>query len=115
MSSNGLTAPDSVMGSVGYIAPEQIVDSADPDVRGDLYAVGYTLVYAATGRAKGEGTPQSMLAQATAAPVRLDEALPDAPEGFLQLVADLTAAAPKARPPSAAAARERFERLQAAR
>ncbi len=44
------TDPGSVLGTFGYMAPEQGIDSAEVDNRADVYAVGATLYAVVTGR-----------------------------------------------------------------
>jgi serine/threonine-protein kinase len=49
-----VTDPGSVLGTFGYMAPEQSIDSADVDNRADIYAAGATLYAVVTGRRPGE-------------------------------------------------------------
>jgi len=50
-----LTLTGMVLGSLGYMAPEQSAGASEPDPRVDVYAVGVTLFELATGRLPFEG------------------------------------------------------------
>jgi serine/threonine protein kinase/Flp pilus assembly protein TadD len=45
-----LTESGTVVGTVGYMSPEQLSDQKDLDIRADIYSLGATLLYAATGK-----------------------------------------------------------------
>jgi serine/threonine protein kinase len=45
-----ITAPTQLIGTLGYLAPEQLVATSDPDDRADLWAVGVVAYRALTGR-----------------------------------------------------------------
>jgi len=49
-----ITDPGSVLGTFGYMAPEQGIDSAEVDNRADIYAAGATLYAIVTGRRPGD-------------------------------------------------------------
>lgn len=66
-----LTVPGVVMGTWGYMAPEQRVDTGRVDIRTDIYAAGGTLYTALTGR-----DAMDLLKEAMPAEVRAS--LPDA-------------------------------------
>lgn len=72
----GVTSLDSVLGTVGFMAPEQAQGRWDlVDEQTDVWAIGATLLKLSTGLDAHEGaTPQQRLALAATAPVRrLDE------------------------------------------
>ena len=83
-----------VVGTHGYMAPEQLMGRAEP--ASDLYGFGATLVHLATGRHPGELPTQGL---------ELDfRALSPLSESMNAWLARLTASDPRERPPSAAAA-----------
>src|SRR5262249_15712399 len=48
---------DSVLGTADYLAPEQVLDSHEVDIRADIYSLGATFYYCLTGKTPfGEGT-----------------------------------------------------------
>lgn len=57
-----LTAPDAVIGTPGYLAPEQIPAGGRAGPASDVFALGCVLAYAATGRRPyGSGNPAAVL------------------------------------------------------
>jgi response regulator RpfG family c-di-GMP phosphodiesterase len=46
---NGVTEPGTVLGTIDYMAPEQVTDARTVDIRADLYALGGTLYWCLTG------------------------------------------------------------------
>ncbi|MFW6722610.1 bifunctional serine/threonine-protein kinase/ABC transporter substrate-binding protein [Streptomyces sp. MAR4 CNY-716] len=57
-----LTAPDAVIGTPGYLAPEQIRAGGRAGPPSDVFALGCVLAYAATGRRPyGTGNPAAVL------------------------------------------------------
>ena len=93
------TAPNVVMGTPDYIAPEQAVDSHAADARADVYALGCTLYFLLTGRPPfARSSPlRTLLAHRDESPPPLERARPDAPPGLAGVLARLTAKAPAER------------------
>ncbi|HEU5030817.1 MAG TPA: PQQ-binding-like beta-propeller repeat protein [Spirillospora sp.] len=83
MDGTALTGTGTVMGSVGYMAPEQVASTRDVGPAGDVFALGATLAFASTGRGPfGSGSPAAVLYRVVNGPPRLD----GVPEGLLPLV-----------------------------
>jgi class 3 adenylate cyclase/tetratricopeptide (TPR) repeat protein len=102
-----LTAEGVVVGTVRYLAPEQIRGHvAGPEC--DLYALGVTLYEMVAGRPPFVAAdPTQVLAQhLTAAPVAPSVHEPALPTALEQLILDLLAKDPAQRPPSASAVAE---------
>lgn len=90
------------IGTPAYLAPEQVTGSAvGPPA--DVYALGLTLLEAATGERAFPGTPT----EAAMARLHRPPAIPaDLPATWRSLVAAMTATDPEARPTAAAAAEQ---------
>ncbi len=101
-----------VVGSPGYMAPEQAL-GRPIGPKADLYAIGVVLYQALTGKLPFEGTTFGVLAQKNLqeAPDPAELA-PDAPSDLLDLTRALLARDPAARP-SLAEARARFPATRA--
>ena len=96
------------VGSLEYIAPEQIADSANVDERTDLYAFGCVLYELLAGRPPFVGDAAALERAHTALrPPRLG-ALVSTPAAVEALVHDLLAKEPARRPASAADVRDRL-------
>ncbi|MEO8846468.1 MAG: protein kinase [Kofleriaceae bacterium] len=94
-----------VVGSIEYMPPEQIADSASVDERSDLYAFGCVLFELLAGRPPFLGDGAALERAHTALrPPRLDSLI-DVPAGIDQLVHDCLAKDPARRPGSALRAR----------
>jgi serine/threonine protein kinase len=53
---------ENVLGTADYLAPEQVIDSHEVDIRADIYSLGATFYYCLTGRTPfGEGTTAQKL------------------------------------------------------
>src|SRR5439155_636630 len=67
---NRLTIPGTMLGTVDYVAPEQVRDSSSVDIRADIYSLGGTLSWCLTGRTPfgSEGDPTADLARRLSQP-----------------------------------------------
>ncbi|MFD3869400.1 protein kinase, partial [Streptomyces sp. NPDC058623] len=100
------SAPDTLVGTLGYMAPEQFLGEG-ASTASDIYALGVTLLEALTGRREYQGTPMEIgTAHLLRAP-RIPEGLP---EDLARLLTAMTDQAPAARPDAAAV----HQRLQEA-
>ena len=97
------------IGTANFSSPEQIEGSAI-DTRSDIYSLGATLFYVLAGRPMFEGSLARIIMQhlTTTPPYQL---LPSLPPGWLELLKDMLAKDPAARPSSALVLRQRFEAL----
>lgn len=114
---HALTEPGTLLGTVGYMAPEQARDPHLVDGRADLFSFGATMYWSLTGREPypESGNPLSDLTRRLTSPppdVRL--ARPELPADLAEIVNQLMQIDPDKRFPSAAAvstALEPFTRL----
>jgi response regulator RpfG family c-di-GMP phosphodiesterase/serine/threonine protein kinase len=100
-----VTDPGAVLGTVGYMAPEQAQDARTVDHRADLYALGCTLYWCLTGSdpfAVQPGTlAQDLVRRMTQAPPLARALRPDLPPELDGIVARLMSVRPEDRYPSA--------------
>ena len=77
-----------IVGSMDFIAPEQTVNPALVDARADLYGLGCSLYFAATGKVPFEGgsNKERMRRHREEAAIPLKDLVPDAPSRFCALV-----------------------------
>lgn len=101
-----LTNSGQVMGTLDYMAPEQVADAHRVDARADIYALGATLYKLLTGVAVYHGPAYSSaiqklnaLANVEAPPIQ--NVRPDLPAELAALVHRMLAKGPAARPQSA--------------
>jgi serine/threonine protein kinase len=98
-----LTATGVVLGTPGYMAPEQIRGDRQIDARADVFALGCVLYECLTGYAAFSG--ENFLAVRTkillASPPPLASLCPEAPPALVDLVGAMLAKSPADRPPSA--------------
>jgi serine/threonine protein kinase len=100
----GLTKADQVLGTIDYVAPEQI-EGSEPDPRSDVYSLGCVLFEMLTGEppfADQRGAMAKMWAQVNAEPPRVRDRRPDVPESLEEVVRRAMAKDPAARPAAAA-------------
>ncbi|MEM7356697.1 MAG: bifunctional serine/threonine-protein kinase/ABC transporter substrate-binding protein, partial [Acidobacteriota bacterium] len=97
-----LTQTGLLMGTPGFIAPEQIEATAEADARADIYALGAILYFMLTGRRPYQGaTPQSIFVQQLQEAPNMDFA--GLSEPLAQVVLKAMHRDPEARFPSAEA------------
>lgn len=110
-----ITSAGALMGTPGYIAPEQIRSEMDVDARADVFALGCLLYQCLTGKSAfpGDGI-QAVLAKILfAEPLPLREYLPHVPLPLHHFVMRLLAKDPNARPNDGAAVVALFDELEA--
>jgi tetratricopeptide (TPR) repeat protein len=100
-----LTAPGMVLGTVGYLAPEQARGEPLIDARADVFAFGCVLFRCVTGKRPfvGEDDLSVLLKIIVEEPPRLRDLRVGVPAGLDDLVARMLAKAPAARPADGAA------------
>jgi serine/threonine protein kinase len=97
---SGLTGVDQMLGTVDYVAPEQI-EGSEPDARGDVYSLACVLYETLTGEppfAGQQGGMAKMWAHVNAEPPSVRERRPDVPPVLADVVRQAMAKAPDARP-----------------
>jgi eukaryotic-like serine/threonine-protein kinase len=98
-----LTVTGTMLGTPGYIAPEQVYNVPNLDGRADIFSLGCVLYRCLSGRAPFRG-PDALriLLNGTAEQLpRLRELRPSIPQAFDDLVARMLSRLPEDRPPSA--------------
>ena len=110
-----LTETGEVLGTPGYMAPEQL-DGRPVDTRADLFALGCVLYALATGRRPFDGATQFEVARKTAMddPVPPMEINPLIPGGLSGFIPELLDKDPEQRPPSAGVVRDTLREIDAA-
>ncbi len=94
-----LTAAQGAVGTPAYMAPEQARDTKQASVASDVYALGATLTYAATGHAPYQGdTAMDVLARLATEPPDLS----GLPDDLTELVTACLERVPRLRPTSSA-------------
>jgi eukaryotic-like serine/threonine-protein kinase len=108
-----ITSAGDLIGTPGYMAPEQIRSEANVDARVDVFALGCLLYHCLAGvpAFAGDGL-QAVLAKVLfAEPLRLREHRPDLPSAVENLVMGLLVKDPEARPKDGAAVVDLLNRL----
>ncbi len=99
-----LTEPGTVLGTIGYMAPEQARDPHAVDARADLFSLGATMYWALTGQDPFPDTGnllRDFQNRLTATPPNVQKIRPELPEELCTLVSRMLSTDPDARPPSA--------------
>jgi hypothetical protein len=80
-----------VMGTPGYVAPEQVSDARSAGPAADVFSLGCTFYYLLTGACPfpGESTAERLQALGKMSPKPLAEVRPDCPQEVLQMVATM--------------------------
>lgn len=112
-----LTSVGQIMGTLDYMAPEQITASPLVDGKADIYALGATLFQLLTGRTpcgdRSEGTPQRIEAVLQKPPMEIRTLRDDIPEELSALLRRMLAKNPQDRPQSARDVQISLERFTA--
>src|SRR5215210_3301382 len=108
---NGLTNTGMSLGTILYMAPEQMAGDPEIDGRADIYALGVTAYEMLSGAAPFQNlTPREMLtARLTLPPTPLSMVRKDVPAGLERLIARCLAIDPADRPQTAAELVEALE------
>jgi len=99
------TMAGKIVGTPGYMAPEQMMDAHVVDIRADIYSLGVILYEMLVGeRPNASDSVMSSLAKALCGSTLPDvrERRPDVPEGLARLIGEMTRPDPSDRPASAA-------------
>ena len=125
---SGITATDAVLGSPGYMSPEQIRSAKHVDQRADIWGIGVSLYELLTGQPPFDGASVAAVSVQIVleTPKLAHELRPDVPEGLSRVVArclekdpakrypnmaELAAALQPFAPSGSAAAVERIRRI----
>jgi serine/threonine protein kinase len=97
--SSGQIGMPTVLGTLDYIAPEQMMDSSNVDVRADLYALGSTLYFLLAGHPPfpDDDMARKAIRKQTIDPAPLAVLRHDVPDGLAAVVHKLLARAPAGR------------------
>jgi len=98
-----VTMPGTLLGTIGYMAPEQARDPQSVDARADLFGLGATMYWALTGQEPfaDTGDPiHDLHKRLTAAPPDVRRLRPEVPEELASLVTRMLQTDPDQRPPS---------------
>lgn len=110
-----LTSVGQIMGTLDYMAPEQITASTQVDGRADVYALGATLFQLLTKRTpcgdRSAVTPERIEAVLKQPPLEISKLRSDVPEGLRALIMKMLAKEPENRPQSANDVAEELNRF----
>jgi serine/threonine-protein kinase len=107
LGAGGHTQVQNVFGTPRYMSPEQCRSCAQVDHRGDIYALGCILFELVTGRPPFEGDVRKVLsAHQNIVPPRVRTIAQDCPPAFDELIAEMLAKDPAARPRNMAAVQQ---------
>ena len=101
-----MTAPGTLLGTIGYMAPEQLEDPTRIDARADLFALGTTMYWALTGRepyADTGNVVRDVQHRLTASPPSVQVLRPEIPAEVSDVVTRLMELDPAKRFPTAQA------------
>lgn len=103
-----ITIKDTLLGTLAYMSPEQMVDCASVDARSDIWSLGVTLYRLLTGVRPFEGKSVDDVARSIVhgSPARLETLRPDAPRGLDAVVQRCLQKRPEDRYPSVTALRD---------
>jgi serine/threonine protein kinase len=89
-----------VVGTMDFVAPEQVTDATGVDGRADLYSFGCSLFYALTGRPPFPGgtSQQKIRRHLNELPPSIADLNPTVPAGFVKLIEQLMSKRPEDRP-----------------
>jgi serine/threonine-protein kinase len=99
----GLTRADRMLGTIDYVAPEQI-EGSEPDARCDVYSLGCVLFETLVGEppfGDQKGGMAKMWAHVNAEPPSARERRPDVPTPVDELIRRAMAKSPDSRPTAA--------------
>ncbi len=106
-----LTTVGHLMGTMPYMAPEQLMDSRDVDPRADIYSLGATLFRLIAGKPphpRRGGLAQHVMAITKEDPPRLDSVREDVDREVVELVAEMLSRDPGKRPRQASEVAQRL-------
>lgn len=111
--SEELTQSGQILGTPGYMAPEQI-NGQPLDARCDLFSLGSTLYHIASGHRAFESISLAGLLHSivNTSPIDIKQRLPDLDPSLAQLIMQLLAKDPKQRPQSAALVVEQLKQIE---
>lgn len=108
-----LTHTGTLLGSLGYLAPEQVFRNEAVDPRADVFSLGCVLFHALTGRGPFAAT-NTMAALASVlldSPARVETLRPEAPLALCDLIHEMIDRAPDHRPDDGDAVLARLDRI----